>query len=317
MASIIFGQNHARADESVVVSIRYLKVEGVSHYKLYLYSADGTLVRQLTNPIDSQDNSQDIKPVFTTDGKMICFTRKRRDEVIAYGITLDGKHLRKLTGSVADWYASVQASPSFGFNDYDYNTSKVGEPDKPWNYKAPDGSVEIVVDSFDENEPEAADETYYQTVARHTHLRDLRAGTDVVLASLPGCEGVGHPLKLSDSSRAVYLFEGTLRVVFFPLHLNSTDGTLTFALDLEKRRLVRLGPNWATVYPLPGAPAFYMVSSERYQPLGDGRTVNCSYLERWNSDFEKIRYALPKVALCGGASVYRSGELPLNILSDK
>lgn len=98
--------------------------------------------------------------------------------------------------------------------------------------------------------------------------------------------------------------------------LNSTDGTAVYGLELAKRRLVRLGPNWATVYPLPGAGAFYTVAQERYQPLGDGRTVNCSYLERWDADFKKVRFAEPKVALCGGASVYREGKGSLNIFPE-
>jgi hypothetical protein len=111
------------------------------------------------------------------------------------------------------------------------------------------------------------------------------------------------------------LLKPPLRAAFLDRHLNSTDGTSVFALDLEKRRFIRLGLNWATVYPLPAAPAFYTVTTERYQPLGDGRTVNCSYLERWNASFEKVRFAEPKVALCGGASVYREGKPTLNILS--
>lgn len=74
--------------------------------------------------------------------------------------------------------------------------------------------------------------------------------------------------------------------------------------------------NWA-VYPLPGAGAFYTAAQEHYQPLGDGRTVvNCSYLERWDADLKKVRFAEPKVALFGGASDYREGKAPLNIFPE-
>jgi hypothetical protein len=41
-------------------------------------------------------------------------------------------------------------------------------------------------------------------------------------------------------------------------------------------------------------------------PLGDGkRTVNCSYLDKWDAEFHKVRYAWSIPAIFGGASVWR------------
>jgi len=245
---------------------------------------------------------------------MVYFTRKSRNQTAFYAISLEGKHFRPLEGVEVEKYAALSESSSFGYNDYDFS-NKEPKPVLPLHYPVPDGSVELIYEEFDENEPEATQEDYYDVQARHTFLHDLRSGSKVELSSLPGCEGIGHPLKLSDKIHSVYLLEPPLRAAFLDRHLNSTDGTAIFALDLQKRRLVRLGPNWATVYPLPEAPIFYTVTTERYQELGDGRTVNCSYLERWNVDFEKVRFADPKVALCGGASVHRDSKPPLNILN--
>ena len=42
--------------------------------------------------------------------------------------------------------------------------------------------------------------------------------------------------------------KGLLRLAFFGLHLNSTDGDTCFALDLNGPKLVRLSPNWAVVF---------------------------------------------------------------------
>ena len=99
---------------------------------------------------------------------------------------------------------------------------------------------------------------------------------------------------------------------FFDLHLNSTDGNTIFALDLNGSRLVSLSPNWATPIPLPGEPALLTVTENRYVPIpGTQKTANCSYLERWDAKFHKIRYARPKsAALCYGASMYRPGRTP-------
>jgi hypothetical protein len=41
------------------------------------------------------------------------------------------------------------------------------------------------------------------------------------------------------------------------------------------------------------------------------KTANCSYIERWDTQLQKIRYARPKTAaVFYGASVYRSERTP-------
>jgi hypothetical protein len=93
----------------------------------------------------------------------------------------------------------------------------------------------------------------------------------------------------------------------FGLHLNSTDGDTSFALDLNQPRLVRLSPNWATPIPLPGEAAFLTLTENRYVEIsGSSKTANCSYMEWWNAQLEKVRYARPNTAaICYGASMYR------------
>ncbi|HEU5313267.1 MAG TPA: hypothetical protein VFU08_05530, partial [Candidatus Udaeobacter sp.] len=105
---------------------------------------------------------------------------------------------------------------------------------------------------------------------------------------------------------------GPLRLAFFDLHLNSTDGDTVFALDLTGPRFVRLSPNWATPIPLPGEAAFLTFTENRYVPIpGSKKTANCSYMEHWDEKLNKIRYAREKsAALCYGASMYRPGKNP-------
>jgi hypothetical protein len=108
------------------------------------------------------------------------------------------------------------------------------------------------------------------------------------------------------------LFEGLLRVAFFGLHLNSSDGDTCFALDLNGPRFVKLSSNWAAPVPLPGEAAFLALTENRYVPIAGGeKTANCSYIERWDAQLQKVRYAKPKAAaIFYGASMYRSEKTP-------
>jgi len=106
-----------------------------------------------------------------------------------------------------------------------------------------------------------------------------------------------------------------LRLAFFDLHLNSTDGDTVFALDLNGPRFVKLSPNWAAPIPLPREAAFLTFTENRYVPIpGSKKTAHCSYMERWDEKLNKIRYAREKsAARCYGASMYRPGLSPPTI----
>jgi len=75
---------------------------------------------------------------------------------------------------------------------------------------------------------------------------------------------------------------------------------------------VRLSPNWAAPVPLPGESAFLTLTENRYVPIpGTTKTANCSYIERWDAQLQKIRYARPKTAaIFYGASIYRPDRTP-------
>jgi hypothetical protein len=146
----------------------------------------------------------------------------------------------------------------------------------------------------------------------HYLLRDLKSGTDTPFADIPGFEGAFGILHENQTPERCFLFDGALRLAFFDLHLNSSDGTTVFALDLVRKRFVRLSPNWATPFPLPGESAFLTVTENRYVPIpGSEKTANCSYVERWDDKLNHIRYAREQsAALCYGMSMYRPGLAP-------
>jgi hypothetical protein len=140
----------------------------------------------------------------------------------------------------------------------------------------------------------------------------LKSGTDTPFAGLEGFEGAFGILHEKQNPERHFLSDGTLRLAFFDLHLDSSDGTTVFALDLTRKRFVRLSPNWATPFRLPGESAFLTFTENRYVPIpGSKKTANCSYIERWDDKLNHIRYAREKsAALCYGMSIYRPGLTP-------
>jgi hypothetical protein len=176
-------------------------------------------------------------------------------------------------------------------------------------YKAPDGSVELILREDPSDRDDQANGEHH---GKHYVLRYLKTGIQADFGTLPGFFGAYEILHERQNPDRQFLFEGLLRVAFFGLHLNSTDGDTSFALDLNGPRFVRLSPNWAAPIPLPGESAFLALTENRYLPIpGTTKTANCSYIERWDAQLQKTRYARAKAAaIFYGASIYRPGQTP-------
>jgi hypothetical protein len=313
-----------QAASEIVVAIRYLQAEGTSHSHLYLYRDDGKFLRQLTN-----DNSgQDVDPVFAPDGTTIVFTREKSNAgpLEFWSVQPLGTDLKKLE-SAPDWYqqtktsqyftnreatsASDSASPS-ATADARAGRSPAGMIGERRTYTAPDGSVELILRE-DPSDPD--DQVDGEKHGKHDVIRYLKTGIQADFGTLPGFVGVYEILHDSQNPDRQFLFDGLLRVVFFGLHLNSTDGDTSFALDLNGPRFVRLSPNWAAPVPLPGDAAFLTLTENRYVQIpGATKTANCAYMEHWDAQLQRIRYARPNSpAICYGASMYRSDHTPVVI----
>lgn len=302
-----------RAASEIVVAIRYLQAEGTGHSNLYLYRQDGKFLRQLT----TNESGQDVDPIFSPAGEMIVFTREKKD-----GSPLEFWSVRPLGGaptkldSPPDWYEQTKTSPYFT-NREATNTaespsaspSAAGMIGERKSYKAPDGSMELILRE-DPSDPD--DQVNGERHGKHYVLRYLKTGIQADFGTLPGFFGVYEILHERQDPDRHFLFEGLLRVAFFGLHLNSTDGDTTFALDLNGPRFVRLSPNWAVPIPLPGEPAFLALAENRYVSIpGSTKTANCSYIECWDAQLQKTRYAKPKAAaIFYGASMYRPEKTP-------
>src|SRR6202048_1633923 len=108
-AQVLMFAGNARAVSEIVVAIRYLQAEGVSHSHLYLYREDGKFLRQLTN----DTSGQDVDPIFASDGTNIVFSREKPDNPVEFwSIEPLGGGLRKLE-SVPDWDEQTKTSLYF------------------------------------------------------------------------------------------------------------------------------------------------------------------------------------------------------------
>lgn len=308
-----------RAASEIVVAIRYLQSDGVSHSHLHLYRDDGKFLRQLTN-----DNSgQDVDPIFAPDGMSIVFTREKPNgsPLEFWSVQPLGTELKKLD-SAPDWYKQTKTSVYFTNRDAppapdSTSPSETGTPARAStgiigerkSYKAPDGSVELILRE-DPTDPD--DQVDGEKHGKHYVLRYLKTGIQADFGTLPGFVGVYEILHDRQNPDREFLFDGLLRVAFFGLHLNSTDGDTSFALDFNGPRFVRLSPNWAAPIPLPGDAAFLTLAENRYVAIpGTSKTANCSYIEHWDAQLQKVRYAKPNAAaICYGASMFRPDRTP-------
>lgn len=298
----------AHAASEIVVAIRYFQAEGESHSHLYLYRDDGTLLRQLTK----EEVGQDLDPMFAPDGEAIVFTREIAENKFEYwSIEPKGGGLKRLEAE-PEWYATTKTSPYFVWPEVEGSGDDESAPafgSRTQKFRAPDGSVELVLREVKGDEDDSVNGPEH---GKHYVLRDLKSGKAIEFPKIPGFEGAVEQLQLKGKINERFLFDGPLRLAFFGVHLDSTDGDTDYALDLTKRRFVRLSKSWAAPFPLPGEGAFLSMTYVRYVPIpGTKKTANCSYLERWDSELNKLRFVREETAaICYGASIYRPGKTP-------
>ncbi len=299
----------------VAVAIRYLKPEGVSHSHVYLYREEGKLLRQLTK----DDSGQDRDPFFSPDGGTIVFTREVKTALEYWSVEPLGKNLRKLASS-PEWYAKAKSAPYFHYPEWEERKEGDARPsDDPATapkFTSPDGLSELILSTVKGDEE---DEWNGPGHGKHFILRDVKTDKKWEMGKLPGFVGLVDILQLGADAKARFLLQPPMRLAFFGLHLGSTDGDTVFAVDLDGHRIVNLSPNWAAPFPIPGEPAFLTFTSVRYVPIpGSKKTANCSYLERWDAELKKVRYADEgTAAILYGASIYRPGKTPAAVYIQK
>jgi hypothetical protein len=299
------------AESEIVVAIRYLQAEGESHAHLFLYREDGTLLRQLTK----ENSGHDLDPMFAADGETIVFTREIAENKFEYWtIEPKGGGLKRLD-TPPEWYETAKTSPYFVWPEMEGSGDDESAPafgSRTQKFRAPDGSVELVLREVKGDEGDSVNGPDH---GKHYVLRDLKSKKTTEFPKIPGFEGAVEQLQLNSGKDERFLFDPPLKLAFFGVHLDSTDGDTDYALDLTNRRFVRLSKNWAAPFPLPGEGAFLSMTYVRYVPIaGTEKTANCSYLERWDASLKPLRFAREgTAAVCYGASMYRPGKTPATI----
>jgi hypothetical protein len=303
VASIAAACANAAADPEIVVAIRYLKAHGTSHAQLFLFREGGRLLRQLTN----ENTAQVTNPRFAPDGKTIVSTREVGSNQEYCSVEPRGKNLHQLAGA-PPWYDKKNDAPFFTNLEDSGNGPNPNAPleEGELTFTSPDGSTQLIL-----KETQDDDQMDGPGHGKHYELRDTSTGKTTEFQDLPGFEGVFEILHGSQDKDQHFLIQPPLRVTFFGLHLESFTGDTTYALDLTKPRLIRLSENQATPIPLPDEPAFLTLTVNRYVAIPhSNKTANCSYMERWDASFHKIRYGTDAAAICCGASLYRPGMKP-------
>lgn len=288
----------ARAAGEIVVANRTLLPGKTSHAHLYLYREDGKLLRQLSR----DDAGQDHDPIFAPDGETIVWTRQLSGgKSQIWSISPLGHSAKRLKAAPV-WYKSTVSSPYFT------STGRFGPElgDKAHRFRTPDSATDMVLQQLPSD-----DEFDGEGTGKHYFLRDVKTGVTTNFEKLPGFVGTYDLMTRSDKPDQTFLWTGPLHLAFFSLHLDSTEGATVFALDFTGPRLVRLGPNWAAPFPLPGENAFLTVNFRRYVPIpGSKKTANCQFIERFDEHLKKVRYASTDCTICYGASMFRAGAAP-------
>lgn len=321
----------------VVVAMRYLIPEGTSHSHLYLYRRDGSLIRQLTKA----ETGQDADPVFSPDGKSVVYARTDGEANEWRQVSVDGKndHLLKTPPS---WHeGQSQPAPVFTSPEARPGSSTLDPYAKAGDIPLPmkDGTATLTLKD-DPARREVEDAGWFPkvpwfraqadepelNVAAFPFLRPRRGEgqqmfwTGPLQAGLVPSELYREEDPESPEINMQYVMFAPnspfmecppLKVAVFSQHIGSTDGSRVIAVDLRSRKLFELTPNGGPVVVLEGRSEFGCVCAQRYLPLGDGRTVNCSYLDLWDSEeagLRRTRFAEARTGKFYGASIRLAGK---------
>lgn len=283
----------ARAAD-VAISIRYLHPKGKSHAAIFLFGTDGKLIRQITEPNDSQD----VNPSFAPDGKSIIFTSENdstRKRVLV-SLDLASRAAKVIAGEPPAWYKDRVIAKGFSGDD----GAAAPAPARD-TYSTADGAYTIVLKPSKEKDADESDKEAFLRIGQKPALIPFR--------KIPGFVSFW----MLHKADAPFPPIAQPRIAVFDGSHNSTDGTQFYVLDLVGQRIVQLSPNGGEIFPWAGHTGFFADAQSRYEDLGDGRTVNCDYLDFYNEKLQRTRFG-HALGRFSGASIFVPDGKSFNIV---
>jgi hypothetical protein len=294
------------APAEVAISIRYFKVEGTSHYHLYLYSDDAKLLRQLTAP----ETAHDTAPMFSPDGKLIYFTRDKQGQKAFLSIRIDGTQLQTLEAAPAGYPPQPPADQAYALTGGGENAAVWQSRGDDFFLTTPDGTQELILKSAD-NFKHIDGSQFDADCFKALTIREVASGQEKRVPT--GGDAEDNYCELATRMNSPFLIAAGLRLAFYWQWQGSTAGPRLGALDLTRARARFLSDNPAVPIPHGSRAGFFCVCEERYQALGKtGKTVDCVYLDWWDPKLQRSRFA-KAVALFGGASARTKDQAQLDI----
>jgi hypothetical protein len=174
---------------------------------------------------------QDGQYEFGGTGETIVFTRQLDANKEYWSVEPHGKNLHVLPGA-PPWYDKKNDAPFFTNQEESYsgpNPDAPSEEQKELTFTSPDGSTQLTLKQT-EDADDQADELGH---GKHYELRDTSSGKTTEFKDLPGFQGVFEILHGNKDKDQHFLIQPPLRVAFFGLHLDSSAGDTTYALDLN------------------------------------------------------------------------------------
>jgi len=294
----------------VVVSIRKYQEAGSSNIHLYLYGLDGKLKKQLTN----SPGLDDEQPALDYDGQTVIFTRsasdpKFRDKAGRYILDIATGELHRLPQGMTHNYDEWSYDPRVSFEslngDFNWPLNPREGPGAS-SISSSDGNYELIsLPKVTAGDPGAPGQMFF------LRLKEAAKGTPITdIPDFMPLEDVSYYEGFYSSNNSPFIIGPNFAGAFLSHHLGSTDGSQIWGLDLRAKKWFKMSENGGSLYYLPNANGIFLIADSRYEPLGKTSmpTVNCAYLEWWDSNFKMVRLSPPLSVFYGAAFYFGPGE---------
>jgi hypothetical protein len=296
---------HAAPAPFAAVSIRQYQEQGPSYLRLFLYSLNGKLLRELPE----KPGLDDEQPAISSDGRTLLFFRHAADaahrdaeQFVTYNIA-SGRETPIASGAVQA--EQQRYTPTLRVTEFSWDYEKLFQPD------ANDGEEAEMFASADSAfqvvrrpNPGYSDASTNDELPFNYFIKAKGSAQMQDLATLSGYKPGGDLWNFLVLDSSPFFRERGFDALFMEQHINSTAGDAIWLLDLKTRRWTQMSQNGGHLYVTEGQPGITLIRESRYENLGKtGQSVNCGYLELWSPHLKPIDLG-PPVSLFHSAAIF-------------